>query len=219
MTRTKHLAVTAILATVFLASGCRSMYYSTMEVFGQEKRHILKSDIAAVSKEQGKAATQFKDALTRLKEMYGYEGGDLEKTYRKLQSDYEDCVTRAAAVRTRIRDMKQVAGDLFKEWEQENAQISNADLRSKSARSLRDTRQRYQRLEEAVTRAADRMDPVLIQLKDYVLYLKHNLNAQAAGSLKGEADKIQLQVDQLIADVKKSVSEADEFLKAFEKPD
>jgi hypothetical protein len=194
------------------------MYYSTMEMLGREKRHILKSDIEAVSKEQTKAAAQFKDALTRLKEMYGHEGGDLEKTYRKLQSDYENCESRAAGVRSRISDMEQVAGDLFKEWEKEITQISNPELRSKSAQALQETRQRYKRLDDAVTQAASRMDPVLRQLKDYVLYLKHNLNAQAIGALKGEADKIQTQVDQLLADIQKSVDEAQRFLKSLEKP-
>ena len=114
--------------------------------------------------------------------------------------------------------MEQVAGDLFKEWEDENAEMSNPDLRSKSAESLRLTRQRFSRLDDAVNRAASRMDPVLQQLKDYVLYLKHNLNAQAIGSLKVEADKIQVQVDQLIRDIQTSVGEADAFLKAFERP-
>jgi DNA-binding response OmpR family regulator len=94
----------------------------------------------------------------------------------------------------------------------------NRDLRSQSEASLRLTRQRYGRLDDAVNLAAGRMDPVLQQLKDYVLYLKHNLNAQAVGSLRIEADKIEAQVDQLIRDIQTSVGEAEEFLKTFERP-
>ena len=210
--------ILVLLAVVVAATGCSSMYYSTMEAFGREKRHILKSNIEAVSTEQTKAATQFTDTLTRLKTMYGFEGGDLEKTYRKLQSDHEDCGVRAKAVRKRIADMEEVAGDLFKEWEKEITQISSSDLRAKSEESLRETRRRYGRLDDAVTQAASRMDPVLQQLKDYVLYLKHNLNAQAVGSLKVEADKIEAQVNQLVSDIEKSVGEAQEFLKTLEKP-
>ena len=122
-------------------------------------------------------------------------------------------------VRESIRDMQQVAGDLFREWEKEIAEISNADLRARSDRSLRDTKQRYRCLDEAVTAAADRMDPVLRQLNDYVLFLKHNLNAQAIGSLKTEADRIEVQVEQLISDINKSVAEAEEFLRAFDRSD
>jgi len=218
MRQRNFFALVAVLAVVFAATGCRSMYYSTMEMFGREKRHILASRIEDVSEEQNKAAQEFKDALTRLKEMYGFDGGDLEEMYRKLLSDYEDCNGRAGSVRTRISDMEQVASDLFREWEREIAEISNTDLRSKSEGSLRLTRQRYGRLDDAANRAARRMDPVLQQLKDYVLYLKHNLNAQAVGSLKIEADKIEVQVDQLIRDIQTSVGEAEEFLRRFEEP-
>ena len=211
------LGLLAVLALLLTAAGCRSAYYSTMETFGREKRHILKSDIEDVSEAQTKAAEQFKDTLTRLKDMYGFEGGDLEKTYRKLQSDYEDSSSRAEAVRSRISEMEQVAGDLFKEWEKEIGEISSRDLRSKSEESLRDTRRRFASLDDAVNRAADRMDPVLTQLNDYVLYLKHNLNAQAVGSLKIEADKIESQINQLVADIESSVGEAQEFLNTLEK--
>ena len=211
-------ALVAVSLVVLATAGCRSMYYSTMEVFGREKCHILASRITDVSEEQNKAAQEFKDALTRLKEMSGFDGGDLEETYRKLLSDYEDCSERAGSVRMRISDMEKVAGDLFGEWEKEIAEISNTDLRSRSEDSLRLTQQRYGRLDGAVNRAAARMDPVLQQLKDYVLYLKHNLNAQAVGSLKIEADKIEVQVDQLIRDIQTSVGEAEEFLRNFEDP-
>ena len=61
------------------------------------------------------------------------------------------------------------------------------------------------------------MTPVLDSLKDYVLYLKHNLNAQAIGSLKGEADSIETDVGRLIRDIQRSIQEADAFLKEIEK--
>jgi hypothetical protein len=59
------------------------------------------------------------------------------------------------------------------------------------------------------------MEPVLVQLNDYVLYLKHNLNAQAIGALKREVDDIELEVNRLIADISRSIQEADEFLKTL----
>jgi ElaB/YqjD/DUF883 family membrane-anchored ribosome-binding protein len=207
-----------VLALLVLASGCQSAYYSTMEMFGREKRHILRSNIEEVSQAQTEAAEQFTDTLTRLKEMYGFDGGDLESAYRKLQSDYQDSASRADAVRKRIADMEQVARDLFKEWEKEAAQISSCDLRSKSEESLRDTRARFADLDEAVNRAADRMDPVLTQLNDYVLYLKHNLNAQAVGSLKIEADRIEAEINRLVSDIEASVGEAQDFLKTLDEP-
>ena len=60
------------------------------------------------------------------------------------------------------------------------------------------------------------MEPVLTNLRDYVLYLKHNLNAQAIGALRAEVRDIEMDVNTLIADMNKSIREADEFLKTLQ---
>jgi hypothetical protein len=60
------------------------------------------------------------------------------------------------------------------------------------------------------------MAPVLTQFKDYVLYLKHNLNAQAIASLKGEATNIQAEISKLIAQMNQSIAKADEFVKTLQ---
>ena len=54
------------------------------------------------------------------------------------------------------------------------------------------------------------------QFKDYVLYLKHNLNAQAIASLKGEAMNIQAEITKLIAQMNQSIAKADEFVKTLQ---
>ena len=48
-----------------------------MEKFGKEKRHILVDNVEDVQKIQEKAQEEYKDALTRIKELYAFEGGDL----------------------------------------------------------------------------------------------------------------------------------------------
>jgi hypothetical protein len=60
------------------------------------------------------------------------------------------------------------------------------------------------------------MNPVLTRLKDYVLYLKHNLNAQAIGVLKKEVGDIEVEVQGLIQDITQSIAEADNFLKTLD---
>jgi hypothetical protein len=57
---------------------------------------------------------------------------------------------------------------------------------------------------------------VLTRLNDYVLYLKHNLNAQAVGALGAEMTAIQSDVDVLVRDIERSIKEADAFLDTFE---
>jgi hypothetical protein len=210
------LLASTLLITVLLL-GCQTTYYAMWEKMGKEKRHLLRDQVENSRNDQQKASEAFKDALTRLKEIYGLEGGDLENMYNRLSDDYENCQERAEIIDDRIAKIQRIASDLFAEWRQEIDQIQNPKFRSQSARKLKATQSRFANLESTLLIARRRMNPVLANLKDYVLYLKHNLNAQAIGSLKGEAASIETDVDRLVRDIQRSIKEADAFLKDFEK--
>jgi len=207
--------VVLLLMVLTLAAGCRTAYYAAWEKVGVYKRDLLKEAVEDARDGQKEASQQFKDALTRLKELYGFSGGDLEKYYDALKSDYDRSAEKAQSVKTRIRDMNSVANDLFAEWEKELDQISSESLRNNSRRQLKETRARYQTLHSALERAEKSMEPVLVQLRDHVIYLKHNLNAQAIASLKGEAMNIQTDISNLIAQMNSSIAKADEFIRTL----
>ncbi|RJR32387.1 MAG: DUF2959 domain-containing protein [Desulfobacteraceae bacterium] len=205
-----------LLCAFFIATACQTAYYAAWEKLGKEKRHLLRDNVEKAQSEQKEATEQFKDALTRMKELYGFHGGELEEVYNKIKADYEESEEQAASVRERINNVQQIAADLFKEWEGEIQQISDPALREKSRRSLQGSRQNYARLEKAMKRAEASMTPVLKRHQDQVLYLKHNLNAQAIGSLKQEVGAIEVDVKKLVQEMEKSIREADLFLKSFE---
>lgn len=196
-------------------TGCSTAYYATYEKFGVYKRDLLKKRVIEARDDQKEAQAQFKDALTRLKDITKFDGGKLEKTYNSLKSEYDDCSSQAEKVHKRIREVETVAADLFAEWEKENAQIGTPSLRSASRQQLVDTRQRYEELHNALVSAEETMTPVLKQFNDYVLYLKHDLNAQAIASLKGEAANITTEINRLIEQMNKSIARADEFVKGM----
>ena len=210
------LAVLLVPSLVSL-TGCRNVVYSTYEKFGVYKRDLLKTRVLSARDEEKGAQQEFKDALTRLKELTGFEGGELEKQYRRLQSNYDDAASRVAAVHKRVQDVETVAGDLFAEWEKENQQIETDTLRQTSRQQLNDTRQRYDEMLAALKKSERSMDPVLHKLHDYVLALKHSLNAQAIADLRGESAKIQGDVTRLIEDMTASIASADEFIRQIPK--
>ncbi len=203
--------------SVFLLfiSGCNTVYYSAMEKFGKEKRHILVDNVEDVQKSQENAQEEFKDALTRIKELYAFEGGDLESFYDKLKNSYNDCDSRAKQIERRINNVEEVAFDLFKEWKAEIILINDAKLKNSSKKSLRDSKIKYQKLEAIMNKSTKGMYPVLSKLKDYVLYLKHNLNAKAVGSLSSEIVSIEKDVEKLIMDMNVSINEAENFINSF----
>src|SRR3954468_5559586 len=207
----------AWIAALLLLCSCKNVVYSTYEKFGVYKRDLLKKRVEAARDEEKDAQKEFKDALTRLKEMTGFEGGELEKRYRALQSDYDDAASRVTAVHKRVQDVETVAADLFAEWDKENKEIETAALRETSRQQLNDTRHRYDEMLRALKKAEQSMDPVLHKLHDYVLALKHTLNAQAIAALSGESAKIQADVSKLIEDMNASIARADEFIRQMPK--
>jgi hypothetical protein len=56
------------------------------------------------------------------------------------------------------------------------------------------------------------MQPVLQAFHDQVLFLKHNLNAQAIASLQTTASGINDNVQQLIKDMENSINQANDFI-------
>lgn len=203
-----------LLGTALL--GCTGVYYDTMERFGKEKRDILRDRVEAGRDEQKEAEQQFQTAYQRFKEVSGYDGGDLESVYDDLSTELEHSEQKAEAVRDRIDSIEQVAGDLFEEWQAEIGQIQSADLRRRSERSLRETRDRYQQLINAMRGAESKMEPVLTAFRDQVLFLKHNLNARAIRALEGNVVAIEDDVAALIAEIQDSIREADSFIGSLE---
>ena len=208
----KTPAISAVVICLLLCGGCRSAYYSAWEKVGVYKRDLLKKKVVAARDDQKAAGEQFKDALTRLKEIYGFQGGELEKKYNALARDYDRSVSRAETVHKRIKDVETVAEDLFAEWEKEMAEISSANLRQSSREKLRETRRRYDELHTALKRAERSMDPVLTRFHDQVLFLKHNLNAAAIASLKGETTDIQSEISKLLEEMNTAIAQADAFI-------
>ncbi|MFV0276795.1 MAG: DUF2959 domain-containing protein [Parahaliea sp.] len=206
----------AIAATTLLLTGCETAYYSAAEQVGIHKRDILVDRVEDSRNAQQEAEEQFESALEHFQAVVGFDGGDLQDAYEDLNDEYENSVEAAQNVRERINAVESVAKALFEEWGEEIEEYNNASFKAKSQRQLRETRQRYADLIATMRKAESRMDPVLVALKDNVLFLKHNLNAQAVGSLKSEFQGIARDVDVLIAEMRKSIEASNAFIESMQ---
>jgi len=213
-----HLIRLAIVCTLsFGLTACDTAYMAAMEKVGYAKRDILSSRVKSARNAQEDAKKEIQSALEQFGKVVGYQGGDLEATYKKLNSELESSEDSAEAVRKRIKDVESVADSLFTEWKTELGQYSSPDLRRRSEEKLTQTKTRYNEMLGAMKKAEQRIDPVLKPLRDQVLYLKHNLNARALAAIKGELVKVDAQVDQLVKDMNRSIAEADRFIQSMEK--
>lgn len=202
-----------VVMMVFALSGCSTAYYNTMEKFGVHKRDILVDRVEDARDSQKDAQKEFKSALEQFKSVVVVDGGNIEKIYDRLNSEFEKSQAAADEIRKHIDDIDSVAKALFKEWNNELKSYSNASLRRESESKLRDTQDRYKQLFAAMQKTESRLQPVLDAMNDQVLYLKHNLNARAIQSLKQESVKIDRDVDVLLAAMQQAIAEADEFIR------
>lgn len=210
-------ATIILLLALLPLTACSTAYYKTMETFGVEKRDLLRSNVVKMKEDQIEVQEQFQDTLKELRLLSGYKGGDLEKVYDRLEGEYNRSESRAGELRSRIEKVNDLAGDLFKEWEDEITQYSSDELKDRSRAQLRTTKEKFADLNKAMKKSEARMDPVLARFKDQVLFLKHNLNAQVVAGLDAEVGSIQTDVDALIREMTVSIREADAFISTLPK--
>ncbi len=205
-----------ILLILLFTSGCNSLYYGTMEKFGKYKRDILVDRVKSARDAQQETKEQFTSALDKFKSVVNVPSGKLQEKYDLLKGELDKSEAKAAAVKKRIADVEDVSKALFDEWTKELDQYKNADLRAESKKKLDQTRQKYTLLINAMKKADSKIEPVLSAFRDQVLFLKHNLNAQAVASLQSEVTTMEADTGKLIEEMEKSIAEADTFIKTMQ---
>lgn len=214
-------SATACLGLVMLLggaclSGCSSATIALKEQFGYAKREQLVTAVTDARDSQEAAKLQFASALDQFIAVTGAKGSELETKYRQLNSAYDKSKSKAQSVRGEIKNVDNVAQALFKEWRGELSQYQNAGLRASSEKQLADTQALYDRLLTSMKQAESKMDPVLAAFHDQVLFLKHNLNAQAIAGLQGNVAQIQSDVTTLVREMEASIAESNRFIEQMQ---
>lgn len=203
------------LITIVFFTGCQKVYYSTMEKLGHPKRDLLVDRVEDARDSQEEAKEQFQSALEKFSEVVNFTGGQLEEKYKQLKAEFDKSQSKANDAGKHIDRVEDVAEALFDEWEMELEQYTSENLRRTSEQKLEQTRSRYTQLIEAMKRAESKVEPVLLAFRDQVLFLKHNLNAQAISSLQDELGSVETNIASLIKEMEASILEADSFIKAM----
>lgn len=201
-----------LLFLVFLVAGCSNTYYSAMDKVGVHKRDILVDRVEGARDSQAEAQEQFKSALEQFGSVVELKNTDLKKAYDKLDKEYTSCEKAAKKVSNRIESVENVSDALFDEWEDELKLYENKELRRSSKKQLQKTKARYREMLASMHTAEKSMDPVLKTFRDNVLFLKHNLNAQAIGSLQSEFSSLEKEIDVLIKKMNTAIEQSNTFI-------
>ena len=190
-----------------------------MEHLGKQKRDILVQRILTVKKDQQATQEQLKTTLQAFEDVTGFQGGNLEKVYNKLNREYDRCQSRANSLKGHVDSVDDVAQKLFSEWNGEIKSMRNPSLRLQSQRLLRTARQQHAQYMKQMRRTEENIQPVLQAFSDQVTFLKHNLNAHAISSLQKTSAQIDAQAAELIRDIDASSKEADQYIQTLSAAD
>ncbi len=202
----------ALMLSIFTLTGCQSAYYSAMEQVGYHKRDIMVDRVEDAKQSQQDAQQEFTSALEALSALTQFDGGELETVYNQMNDKYQDSEKAAQEVSDRIAAIEDVSDALFAEWQSELDLYTSTKLKRASEQKLKQTQRSYNTMLSAMKRAEDKMTPVLNTLRDNTLYLKHNLNASAIGSLQGEFANLEQDIQYAIKDMNTAIAESDKFL-------
>jgi len=198
---------------IFIKKRFDNLYYHSREsLLGHHKRDIVVIQVEQTCHSLVSTRDQFENALQQFKSIVDVKESSLAHRYKVLQRQYDFCKSKSEDVSHRIAAIEDVSGSLFKEWEDELSHYNNRTLRSKSRQQLKASKQQYTRLIKTLRKAENRINPVLAAFKDQVLFLKHNLNAQAIAALQNEFIEIGLDISQLIEVMEATINEASQFV-------
>ncbi len=206
-----------LLLGFFFVTGCSSTYYGAWEKVGVHKRDIMVDRVEDARDSQADAQEQFKSALEQFDSVVKLKDTNLKKAYEKLNGEYEDSEKAAKDVSFRINKVEKVAEDLFEEWGKELELYQNRELRNSSRTQLRKTQSKYKEMLASMHQAEKSMTPVLKIFRDNVLFLKHNLNAQAIGSLRGEFSHLEGEINNLIGKMNEAIESSNKFIADIKK--
>jgi len=205
-----------LMSLVIVASGCQKAYYAGYykfwETLGSEKRDLLVSELSKANGDQAALKNQFSDTLQRVRVEYGFNEGKLGKVYDSMSADYESAEAKYERLHDRIIVIQTIANDLFKEWAREAREIEDKSMRESSLAQLEQSKAQFQQTNARLQDVDKKVKPVLKTLRSHVLYLKHNLNAKAVGSLESDLKSIAPEIELLIKSLEQSINSA----KAFE---
>lgn len=194
----KHLLL--CLLTVFALTACQQGPPATVQT---------SSKISSIQKQYGGALDAFRRVVT-------FDGGDIETRYRAVQQSYEQGKIKAESANHLIKRIDDSAKQVLAEWESELKNYSDEVRRKDSKARLDAARKDHEKTIVDLREAQAAMQPVLEQMRDLTLYLRHRLNEVALRGVPALADEIDDDVEQYLESLNKSIDRANGFLQKLD---
>ena len=123
---------------------------------------------------------------------------DLQPIFVAEFKDYRDSIEAAVSVSSAITAVSQTAIRLFEEWRDEIDYRTDARLKADHETQFAASWQRYEKLITSLQKSEAMIDPVLAELKKFLIYFKYALDEPSIGSRKIELSDTDDNIEALI---------------------
>ncbi len=163
------MKITIALGCLLLAAlgGCKTTGQQRSETTQDE---LIQFRSSTVSMRDNLAA-----ALRELDQLVSKADVDPKPHYESFQNLVVS--TRKSNERTRagVKDVKRSGDDYFTRWEQELSSIASPEVKQRAEERRKELALEYQKIEEAMTRAEEKVAPLMSKLADLNTYWSHDL--------------------------------------------
>lgn len=205
----------SVLAALFLLCGilgCAQSFYPSVHAFKQDKRAKVIDKIRSAKNSEVSAKKQFSATIKTLSSVDVSRDKKSNKVKRQLEADLNKCGQKATSFIKRIATVENATKEFLRDWEDELDLFSNEKLRRASELKLEKTRQQCEEVVHLMKSAGGKIEPAIIALSDYLLFLKHNLSSYTATSLEEEMSVAVNKTNEVIATMDASIVVAEKFI-------
>jgi len=113
--------------------------------------------------------------------------GDATEAFEHFALAVEASEVQANELRSHVSPMRNAATEVFQRWTASLDDFSSPNMKKRSADRLEATRERFAEVQEAAVEAQKKFDALNGQLRDTVLFLGHDFNAQSVSEIEKDA--------------------------------
>ncbi|MEM8711957.1 MAG: DUF2959 family protein [Planctomycetota bacterium] len=186
-----HLRSVAVAAVLTGAATLLPSCASTSQSVGLENVDSLVSRVEQVHLETELAKQSVYAAIVSLGPLFAQDfEGDATEAFEAFAQAVEMSEIQANELRAHVSPMRNAAAEVFERWNATLDDFSSPNMKQRSADRLEATRERFAEVQEAAIMAQTQYDALNGQLRDTVLFLGHDFNAQSVAEIEEDAFSI-----------------------------
>lgn len=204
----KRSWILLLLLPAALLIGCQALDPARGS-FGLDRRDRLVQELDHTNYALLEVQRAFGSAKTDLEEFENKSDLTLRERHVQLSERYSRCEEAVTAAKAAIANLENGARRFFLGWDSELFDYTNPEARKASRIQLEKTRGEYETMIAQVRESEQLMTSVVSEFRDYISFLRHNLNVQEFSSLNEPSADLEARIELLIEDLSRSLDATD----------